>query len=182
MTAEKAMYYSAMLQVGLGDSFYQAFDKMLDEEDPLSELTLSLSDCISDVNAVLHILREYVLDHSVNEQVVCDLILRDIRCRYELGKMSRVDVVTILYDIARLLDKGWEGPWLYFYMMSEVVDLYEEGFVSEAVFNKDFDIWWNAEERDVSKISNQWHEQNNPPRNNGFWSKVRRVFRNSTKS
>ena len=34
MTAEIAMYYSAMLRVGLGDGFYQAFDKALEERLP----------------------------------------------------------------------------------------------------------------------------------------------------
>ena len=182
MTAEMAMYYSAMLQVGLGDNFYRAFDKALEEEDPLSDFTLSLCDHISDVNEVLHILREYTLDKVVDDQVVCDLILDDIRIRYESGRMTRMNVVTTLYDVARILDKRWEGPWLYFYMMSDVADLYEEGIVSEAVFNQDFDVWWNAEERDVSKICDQWREHNNPSRKNGFWSKVRRFFRKSTKS
>jgi len=174
MTAEMAMYYSAMLQVGLGDNFYRAFDKALEEEEPLSSLTLSLCDCISDVNAVLHILMEYTLDHAVDEQVVCDLILEDVRVRYDSGEMSRVDVVTTLYDIARLLDKWWEDdPWDYLMIMSYDLELYEDGIISEEVFIKSFDAWWNGGERvDVWELHRKEHKLQNRPGNRGFWSKL----------
>ena len=178
MTVEMAEYHRAMLQMGLGDQFYKAFDKMLEEEDPLSELTLLLCDCISDVNAVLHILGEYTLAKTVDEQAVRDLILNDIRIRFEAGQMSRRDVIATLYDIACGMNKPWEDPWLYFYMMSKVTDLYEEGFISEEVFHKDFDIWWSAEDRDVSKISAQWLEQNHPPKKKNFFSRIRMIFKN----
>ena len=178
MTLEMAEYYRAMLQVGLGDNFYKAFDKMLYEEEPLSDLTLSLCDCISDVNAVLHILGEYTLGKTVNEQAVCDLILNDIRTRFEAGQMCRRDVITTLYNIACGMNKPWEDPCLYFYMMSEVTDLYEEGLISEEVFHKDFDIWWSAEERDASKISACWLEQNRSPKKRNFFSWIRMFFRN----
>lgn len=147
MTPEMVVYYSAMLRVGMGDSFYRAFDSALETEDPLSDLTLSLCDCISDVNAVLHILDEYIQDHPVDEQVVCDLIVADVRMRYTSGEMSRVDVVTTLYNIARAMGKYWEAPWDALMIMSYDLELYEEGIISEAVFNQSFDAWFSGGER-----------------------------------
>jgi hypothetical protein len=177
MTAEMAMYYSAMLRVGFGDSFYRAFDKALEEEDPLSDLTLLLCDCISDVNAVLHILREYTLDHAVDEQVVCDLILADVRVRYDSGEMSRVDVVTTLYDIARMLDKFWEEPWDYFMIMSYDLEMYEDGIINEEVFIKSFDAWWNGGERvDVWELQRKWNQPNRQTPKTGFFRKIRSLF------
>ena len=42
MTPEMVEYHRAMLLVGLGDRFYRAFDEALEQENPLSELILSL--------------------------------------------------------------------------------------------------------------------------------------------
>lgn len=178
MTAEMAMYYSAMLRVGLGENFYQAFDRALEEEEPLSDLTLLLCDCISDVNAVLHILREFILDHTVDEQVVYDLILDDIRSRYTSGKMIRTDVVSTLYNIVYALDKAWEEPWIQWQQLFYDLELWEDGIVSDEVFDECFDAWWDSRTRlNIWELQRKWNEQNNPAKRNSFWNKIRKVFR-----
>ena len=45
MTLERAYYHKLMLEVGLTERFDQELDTMLEQEDPLSELTLALSTC-----------------------------------------------------------------------------------------------------------------------------------------
>lgn len=180
MTPEMAMYYSVMLRVGLGDHFYRAFDKALEEENQLSDLSLSLCDCISDPKAVLHILREYTMAHPADEHVVCDLILADIRSRYDSGDMSREDVVTTLYNIARALDKRWEDPWIYFLVMSDNLELYLDGIISEEVFIESFDAWWNDGKRvDAWELQRKWNEQNKKVKQTGFWKKCWDWFRKS---
>ena len=161
MTAETVMYYSAMLQVGLGDDFYRAFDKALEEEEPLSDLTLSLCDCISDANAVLHILHEYILDNPADEYAVRNLILEDLRGRLLAGEMTRADVVGTLYRIVQNLDKFWDDPWIDCWDISYDLELYEDGFISEEVFIESFDAWWNDGKRvDVWELQRKWNEQN----------------------
>lgn len=173
MTAEMAMYYSAMLQVGLGDNFYRVFDKALEEEEPLSDLTLSLCDCISDVNAVLHVLREYTLDYAVDEQVVRDLVLEDLRGRLLAGEMTRADVVGTLYRIVQNLDKFWEDPWIDCWDISHDLELYEDGFISEEAFIESFDAWWNEGKRlNVWELQCRWNEQNNKTTKMVFWKKL----------
>lgn len=142
MTPEIVEYHRAMLLVGLGDPFYRAFDEALEQEDPLSDLTLSLCTCISDEGAVLHILREYTLDHPFDEQAVCDLILDDLRHRYQAGEMTRAQVVDTLYRIVKALDKFWAEPWHSLTDMSYDLELYEDGLISEAVFDQCFDSWF----------------------------------------
>lgn len=143
MTPEKVAYYRAMLMVGLGDGFYAAFDKAVEEEDPLSDLILSLCTCISNESEVLHILTEYTLDCTLDEETVRDLIVEDIKIRYEMGNMTRADVVRTLEAIVRALDRYWQEPWFWCTEMVADLETYQAGYVSEAAFNECFDHWWN---------------------------------------
>ena len=142
MTAETAEYYRLMLTVGLGDGFYRAFDQALEEENPLSDLTLSLCTCISNETEVLHILREYTLDHPFEEQQVCDLILEDLRSCFLSGVMTRVEVAHTLYRIVMDLDRFGEEPWHSLTTPSYSLELWEEGLICEEVFNQCFDAWF----------------------------------------
>lgn len=142
MPPEIVEYHRAMLLVGLGEGFYRAFDEALEQENPLSDLTLSLCTCISDEAEVLHILREYTLDHPFDEQTVCDLILDDIRNRYLAGAMPRAQVVETLYRIVMVLDKLWEEPWHSLTDLSYDLELWDDGLICEEVFNQCFDAWF----------------------------------------
>ena len=173
MTAEMAMYYSVMLQVGFGDNFYRAFDKALEEEEPLSALTLSLCDCISDVNAVLHVLREYTLDHAVDEQAVRDLVLEDLRGRLLAGEMTHADLVGTLYRIVQNLNKFWDEPWIDCWDISCDLELYEDGFINEDVFVESIDSWLHDGKRvNVWELQRKWNEQHNPKTKIGFWKRL----------
>lgn len=141
MTPEIAEYHRAMLMVGLQDRFYQDFDTALENEDPLSDLMLSLCTCVSDVNQVVSVLYEYTLDHKINEQQVYGLILDDIRSRYLNGELSRTQVVSTLYNIVQCLDKFWDEPWHQFSYLTYDLELWEDGLIAEEVFIKCFDAW-----------------------------------------
>ena len=142
VTPEIVEYHRAMLLVGLDDRFFRAFDEALEQEDPLSDLILSLCTCISDETEVLCILREYTLDHPFDEQVVCDLILDDIRSRYLAGELSRADAVNLLYSIVWKLDKFYDDPWNDLTTLSYDLELWDDGFITEEVFNQCFDSWF----------------------------------------
>ncbi len=142
MTPEIVEYHRAMLLAGMGDRFYRAFDEALEQENPLSDLILSLCTCISDESEVLHFLREYTLDHPFDEQTVCDLILDDIRSRYMAGELSRMEAVDLLYRIPKNLDKLFDEPWHSLTDLSYDLELLEENIITEEVFNQCFDSWF----------------------------------------
>lgn len=187
MTPEKVAYYRAMLVVGLGDGFYAAFDKALEEENPLSDLTLSLCTCISNESEVLRILTEYTLDCTLDEEAVRDLIVEDIKIRYEMGDMTRADVVRTLEAIVRALDRYWQEPWFWCTEMSYALEVYQEGWASEEAFNACFDAWWNDHQRlDIWELEKQKEFQGSRKRQDQplkyrwfikIWNKVYRFFR-----
>ena len=160
MTSKTVAYYSAMLRVGLGDAFYRAFDQVLEEEEPLSKLTLSLCDCICDVNAVLQVLGEYLSEYPADDQAVYELILADLKNRCASGTMTRKGMVTALNDIAHALDKCMEEPWYYIVYMADNLDLCEDGIISENVFNTCFDAWFDyGQWLDVWELQNKENTQ-----------------------
>ena len=74
MTPESAEYHRLMLMVGLRDRFDQEFDQALEQENPLSDLILNLSSCVSDFDEASSILHSYAVDNKFDEQKVFDLV------------------------------------------------------------------------------------------------------------
>ena len=142
MTPEIAEYYRAMLLAGIRDKFDAAFERALIEEEPLSDLVLSLCTCISDSEQVLQILREYTLNFNIDEHCVYDLVLEDLRDRYLAGRMSGADVVRTLYRIASLRVTLLVDPWWNVQDTNYVLELYEDNIINESVFNQCFDAWF----------------------------------------
>ena len=161
VTPEIVEYHRAMLLAGMGDRFYRAFDEALEQEDPLSDLMLSLCTCISDKREVIHVLREYTLDHPFDEQTVCDLILDDIRSRYLAGELSRAEAVNHLYNIVWKLEKFYDDPWNDLTTLSYDLELWDDGFIKEEVFNQCFDSWFfHGETKNAWDLQWQYNMKN----------------------
>lgn len=138
---ERVAYYHAMLLVGIRDKLDEAFYHALETEEPLSDLILSLSTCISDDEAVLSVLQEYIWDHTIDEQVVYHMIRGDFRQRRLSGQMTRKEVAEYLYGIVRSLGECLDDPWYAFTRIYYDLELWQDGFISEDVFNQCFDAW-----------------------------------------
>jgi hypothetical protein len=170
MTPEQAEYHRAMLLIGLDDRFEKCFDEALEVEDPLSDVILALSTCISDREKVLSVLREYTLTHPFDEKTVRDMILEDVRSRYQSGKMDRVEMVTTLYDIVVTLDKSLDDSWNILTEPTYYLELYEEDLICEDVFDQCFDAWFDRGERlDPWALQREVSKQKGKPK---WWQKL----------
>ena len=147
MSPEMVGYYRLLLFAELGDKFYQAFDEALEQENPISELILSLCTCISDETEVLRILWEYTLDHPYDEQAVCDLLLEDMKQRYLTGEMNRYEIASALFRIVERMDRWFENPWHRLTDCYYDLELWQDGVIDEDVFNRCFDAWLFHAER-----------------------------------
>ena len=158
MTPEMVEYYRAMLLVGFRDRLDAAFDHGLETEEPLSDLMLSLSTCISDDNQVLSVLKEYTLLHTYDERLVFQLVLEDVSKRFRAGEMSRSDVCLLLQRIIAQRETFWIEPWQRLTNVFYALELSEEGIISEDVFNQCFDAWWyRGECLDAWELRRQQH-------------------------
>ena len=141
MTPERAEYHRIMLMVGLRDKFDQEFDWALENENPLSDIILSLTSCASDTEETIAVLHSFALDNEFDEEEVYNLVLDDIRSRYLDGILSRSQVTTTLYSIANYLDAFWNEPWDKLTHLSNALELYEDKLISENAFIECFDAW-----------------------------------------
>lgn len=156
MTPETAMYHRAMLLVGIHDRFDRDFDEALEQEEPLSDLILALCTCVSDRAQVISVLHNYTLAHPADETQVCRMIREDVLSRYQSGELTRVEVVSTLYDIVMQMDKFWQDPWQSLTELSWETELWDDGILSNDVFNQCFDAWFLRGERlDALKLQDE---------------------------
>ena len=179
MTAEMVAYYRAMLLVGIRDRFDADFDQALETDAPLSNLVLSLSTCISNDEAVLSVLQEYILDRAVNEQIVCNLVLDDFRCRCREGKLTRREVADCMCRMVASLDKRWDDPWENLTTPEHALDLWQDGWIAEEVFNRCFDAWlFEGKQIDPWELQRKRNKQNDQNKKNGILRKMKLFFGN----
>ncbi|MBE6977710.1 MAG: hypothetical protein E7438_03605 [Ruminococcaceae bacterium] len=179
MTVEMAAYYRAMLLVGIRDRFDADFDQSLEMDTPLSDLELSLSTCISNDDAVLSVLQEYILGRAVNEQIVCNLVLEDFRCRYRAGKLTRREVTECVCCMVERMDKRWDDPWESLTTPEHALDLLQDGLIAEEVFNQCFDAWlFEGKHINPWELQQKRNKQNGHTKKTGFLRKIRSFFGN----
>ena len=137
MTPEQAQYYLTLLKLGEYDEYDQALDRLLEEQDPLSDLVLELAFCMSDRRQTISVLHNFLLDHPADRQVLYDAYLTGLRKRYQSGAMSPHQTAAYLYSLITAND--WESPWDDLFVYLYEYDLYDDGYISREVFEKCFD-------------------------------------------
>lgn len=107
MTNEEAKAYLLLLRLG----FYEAYDRKLDEaleqEDPLSDLTLALALCGADLNDTISQLKSFTDHKDINDEAVLDLVWQEIQwlyCNGVLRSWQLPDVIATLYCYAGFPD------------------------------------------------------------------------------
>lgn len=136
MTPEQAAYHRLMLLAGLPEAFEQELDQALEQEDPLTPLTLELACCMSDLNRTLSVLHNHLLDHPANEHQVYELVLAGFRRQYTEGKLDELRVCQCLTQIQSSCDAI--EPWIDLYPCLYDYELLEEGMICDEVFRRCF--------------------------------------------
>ena len=100
MTREDAFYYECLLAIGISDEYDEWLDSSLESESPLSDITLDLVSCRSDVNKTISILYDYRMDQATDESVVCDRLRQFFQKAYHSNRMDKEKVVSFMYSLA----------------------------------------------------------------------------------
>ena len=117
MTPERAAYHATMLShalmltQGLWDEFDRDFSDDLDREDPLSSLTLELTDVSSDINGVISVLLRYCREHTPDLSVVYDLVWTDLCHRYRSGSLTDQALCCLCWNLASFAEEEWKADW-----------------------------------------------------------------------
>ena len=137
MTPEQAQYYLLMLRMGEYDEYDAALDRLLVEQDPLSPLVLELACCMSDREQTISVLHNFLLDHPADEAQLMESQLEWVRKQYREKAMTATQAADYLYGL--IVANGWNEPWFDLWQYCDVCELYEDGFISKAVFEQCFE-------------------------------------------
>lgn len=152
MTPDKALYHLTMLKLGEYEEYDRELDRLLEEQEPLSPLVLELACCMSDRRETISVLQNFLLDHPADQQILFDAYLQGLRQQYIRKSMTALQVSKYLYSL--IVDNDWEEPWCDLYKYCDMHDVYEDGYISEAVFEKCFEAAFLRDE-----MLNYWELQ-----------------------
>lgn len=157
MTPERAAYHYMMLSVGLREAFDRDFDESLENEDPLSDLTVKLCAAPpSDIDACRSVLMNYFCDFRVDGRAVFDLAHEDVRRRWygrQLTDKELVDLGSALHEEA---DPLFEGPWVEFSCLWYNWDHLQKGEMTRGDFLEDMDIFFRDKECPIPHPRREW--------------------------
>lgn len=168
MKPEEVCFYYLMLLSGIRDKYDAALDRALEQEDPLSELVLALSSCMSDINQTLFVLREYLLDHPVREEYVYPWIIKELGDRQRAGAMTYEQVAWALGTMAR--EGNFRSPeiWEDLTFPEEMQELYDGHLISRYVYEAVMDHFllcgkrwnpWKLQNEQRSRLETPGHSR-----------------------
>lgn len=169
MTPDQAQYYLLMLRMGEYDEYDRALDRLLLEQDPLSDLVLELACCMSDRQQTISVLHNFLLDHPADERGLMESQLDWVRKQYREKAMTALRASQYLYFL--ITEHDWEEPWIDLYKYCDVHELYEDGFISQAVFERCFEAALLREE-----MLNYWELQQEENREKSLLGKLRALL------
>ena len=137
MTPEQAQYYLLMLRMGEYEEYDAALDRLLLEQDPLSPLVLELAFCMSDRRETISVLHNFLLDHPAEETQLMESQLAYVRKKYSEKAMTALQAADYLYGL--IVANAWNEPWFDLWQYCDVCELYEDGFISQTVFEQCFE-------------------------------------------
>lgn len=136
MTPERAAFHRLMLICGLQEKYEQELDHALETEEPLSDLVLELTSCLSDIKETISVLGHYMERHGVDEQKVYDMVVEELRQLYIAGKLDALQICRVMNKILGICE--FEEPWIGLYRYLYEYELLDEGIISGEVFEMGF--------------------------------------------
>lgn len=134
MTIDRAYYHKLMLEVGLTESFDCELDKLLEQEDPLSELTLDLSICGGNRNEQIHILNDFVCSvpkEQIDSDAVFSLVASDILNYCEKTGDDLEGILRRVHSVAESSEFEADEPWHSLWSILFLYDDIELGWTTE---------------------------------------------------
>lgn len=122
LTNEEAFYHKLLLEAGVTEELDPVVDRLLAEEEPLSDVALRLAYCHGDPNEQLSALNEYlsgVAFESIDTNAVLEKLKAFFRKTYEADPDDLKRLSDLMYRISLRTGLEHEGSWFQLWMIGE---------------------------------------------------------------
>ncbi len=144
MTYEYAAYFKLLLLCGYKEELQQYIDNALMEQNPISDIILSLSFTGGNDKTILTRLNEYLLDADTDYNgAVFDLVLSFLRKKYHDASMSTQAIAELMYHIALYTERYFDEPWHTMYYLGDFFAEAEAGYMDKTDYLLKFDAFIN---------------------------------------
>ncbi len=141
MTREDAFYFKHLLILGFSNGYYEWLDDCLKSEDPLSDITLELSYCGSDVNKTISLLHNFCSEAPFDDSVAYKMFISFFKEEYYSGRMSKEEISSTMYRLVSNMGSPWNldyNLWGSMYCIDDYLSLANEGIISQESFDSAF--------------------------------------------
>lgn len=122
LTNEEAFYHKLLLKAGVTEELDPVVDRLLAEEEPLSDVALRLAYCHGDPNEQLSALNEYLAGvpfESIDTNAVFEKLREYFRKEYEAAPDNLKRLSDLMYRISERTGHELEEPWYQLWMIGE---------------------------------------------------------------
>lgn len=147
MTYEYAVYFKLLLLCGYRDELQQYIDHALAEQDPLSDIIITLSTTGDDENNILSVLNEYLLqvkDSDIDyDGTVFDLVMTFLRKKYSDKSLPMKPMTELMYRLAISTERYLNEPWSTMYLMGDLYDEAKAGYIDKSDYLRKYESFIN---------------------------------------
>ncbi len=147
MTYEYAVYFKLLLLCGYEDELQQYVDHALIEQNPLSDIILTLSTAGDNEKSILSALNEYLLqvnDADIDyDGTVFDFVMAFLQKKNSEKSLSMKAMTELMYRLARNTNRYFDEPWSTMYLMDDLFNEAESGCIDKSDFLLKFDAFIN---------------------------------------
>ncbi len=176
MTREDAFYYKHLMILGISDGYNEWLDECLKTEDPISDLTLELSFCLSDTNKSISLLHNFCLEQPLDDSAVYDKFISFFKDEFYSGRMTREEISSYMSRLASNIDGPWEldySLWGNMLCLDDYLSLAKEGIISwESYDSMFFSLLNNSTPTDSDNVANKGR-RSTP----SIFKKIKKLFR-----
>lgn len=131
MSPERSAYHALMLHVGLRDVFDRDFDVALEQEEPLSPLTLALTSATTDINRTISLLREHCRENPTDIDAVYDLVWQDLCLRFRGGSLTDLELINLAWTLSQTAEEWFGADWEDFRTLEYHYETWLDGLIPE---------------------------------------------------
>ena len=137
MKREDAFYYKHLLLLGFSDGYDERLDCHLKEENPLSDVTLELALCGSDMKKTVSVLHNYCIGQRFDETVSHDKLRLFFKDAYYSDRMSKKEVISAMHRLAsNIHGDGYDSKlWDTMFDLDYYLALAEDGVIQREIFD-----------------------------------------------